>query len=68
MAAHTLFCETVVMFQYILMCLSTVKVLLDDSIINLGTMASSRYVAPVKNRVENLLGQLTLFNQTLVKA
>ncbi|KAI3352270.1 hypothetical protein L3Q82_005249 [Scortum barcoo] len=41
------------------------KVLLDDSIINVGTVASSRYVAPIKLRVEKLLKQLTLFNQTL---
>ncbi len=45
-----------------------VKVLLDDSIINVGTVASSRYVAPIKPRVDKLLRQLTLFNQTLVKA
>lgn len=42
------------------------KVLLDDSIINVGTVASSRYVAPIKLRVDKLLKQLTLFNQTLV--
>uniref|UniRef100_A0A4W6E6H0 Dynein axonemal heavy chain 6 n=1 Tax=Lates calcarifer TaxID=8187 RepID=A0A4W6E6H0_LATCA len=40
-------------------------VLLDDSIINVGTVASSRYVAPIKPRVDKLLRQLTLFNQTL---
>lgn len=50
------------------MCLFTVKVLLDDSIINVSTVASSRYVAPIKLRVDKLLKQLTLFNQTLVKA
>lgn len=49
-------------------CLFTVKVLLDDSIINVGTVASSRYVAPIKLRVEKLQRQLTLFNQTLVTA
>nr|XP_046259789.1 dynein axonemal heavy chain 6 isoform X2 [Scatophagus argus] len=42
-----------------------IQVLLDDSIINVGTVASSRYVAPIKPRVEKLLRQLTLFNQTL---
>lgn len=49
-------------------CLFTVKVLLDDSIINAGTVASSRYVGPIKSKVDKLLRQLTLFNQTLVKA
>lgn len=43
------------------------KVLLDDSIINVGTVASSRYAAPIKLRVDKLLKQLTLFNQTLVR-
>ncbi|KAM9363597.1 dynein axonemal heavy chain 6 [Symphorus nematophorus] len=42
-----------------------IQVLLDDSIINVGTVASSRYVAPIKPRVDKLLTQLTLFNQTL---
>ncbi|XP_051801201.1 dynein axonemal heavy chain 6 isoform X2 [Acanthochromis polyacanthus] len=42
-----------------------IQVLLDDSIINVGTVASSRYVAPIKLRVEKLLHQLNLFNQTL---
>ncbi|XP_023277881.1 dynein heavy chain 6, axonemal [Seriola lalandi dorsalis] len=42
-----------------------IQVLLDDSIINVGTAASSRYVAPIKLRVDKLLRQLTLFNQTL---
>uniref|UniRef100_A0A8C9Y7F2 Dynein axonemal heavy chain 6 n=1 Tax=Sander lucioperca TaxID=283035 RepID=A0A8C9Y7F2_SANLU len=46
-------------------CLFTVKVLLDDSIINAGTVASSRYVGPIKSKVDKLLRQLTLFNQTL---
>ncbi|XP_055077626.1 dynein axonemal heavy chain 6-like [Periophthalmus magnuspinnatus] len=38
---------------------------LDDSIINVGTAASSRYVSRIKSRVEELLRQLHLFNQTL---
>ncbi|KAK5899926.1 hypothetical protein CesoFtcFv8_009352 [Champsocephalus esox] len=42
-----------------------IQVLLDDGIINVGTVASSRYVAPIKPRVDKLLRQLTLFNQTL---
>uniref|UniRef100_A0A3Q3ICB6 AAA+ ATPase domain-containing protein n=1 Tax=Monopterus albus TaxID=43700 RepID=A0A3Q3ICB6_MONAL len=39
--------------------------LLDDSIINVGTVASSQYVGPIKSRVDKLLRQLTLFSQTL---
>ncbi|XP_060941446.1 dynein axonemal heavy chain 6 [Limanda limanda] len=42
-----------------------IQVLLDDSLINVGTVASSRYVAPIKARVDKLLEQLTLLNQTL---
>ncbi|XP_029367943.1 dynein heavy chain 6, axonemal [Echeneis naucrates] len=42
-----------------------IQVLLDDSIINVGTVASSHYVAPIKLRVDKLLRQLNLFNQTL---
>ncbi|XP_061882783.1 dynein axonemal heavy chain 6 [Entelurus aequoreus] len=42
-----------------------IQVLLDDSIINVGTAASSRYVAPIKARVDKLLIRLTRFNQTL---
>ncbi|XP_029949300.1 dynein heavy chain 6, axonemal [Salarias fasciatus] len=42
-----------------------IQVLLDDSIINVGTVASSRYVGPIKPKVDKLLRRLTLFNQTL---
>ncbi|XP_026216049.1 dynein heavy chain 6, axonemal isoform X2 [Anabas testudineus] len=42
-----------------------IQVLLDDSIINVGTAASSRYVAPIKLKVDKFLRQLNLFNQTL---
>ncbi|TKS69211.1 Dynein heavy chain 6, axonemal [Collichthys lucidus] len=42
-----------------------IQVLLDDSIINVGTVASSRYVTPIKLRVDTLLSQLILFSQTL---
>ncbi|XP_054635035.1 dynein axonemal heavy chain 6 isoform X2 [Dunckerocampus dactyliophorus] len=42
-----------------------IQVLLDDSIINVGTAASSRYVAPIKARVDKLLMRLIRFNQTL---
>lgn len=43
------------------------QVLLDDSIINVATVASSRYVEPIKIRVDEWQRQLALFNQTLVK-
>ncbi|XP_072318696.1 dynein axonemal heavy chain 6 [Eucyclogobius newberryi] len=42
-----------------------IQVLLDDGIINVGTVASSRYVTGIKSRVDELLRQLNLFNQTL---
>uniref|UniRef100_A0A3B4FEJ7 Dynein heavy chain 6, axonemal-like n=1 Tax=Pundamilia nyererei TaxID=303518 RepID=A0A3B4FEJ7_9CICH len=42
-----------------------IQVLLDDSIISVGAVASSRYVAPINGRVKKLLTQLILFNQTL---
>ncbi|KAF3826620.1 hypothetical protein GH733_009145 [Mirounga leonina] len=40
-------------------------VLLDDSTINIATIASSRYVGPLKTRVDDWQKQLALFNQTL---
>ncbi|CAG5929115.1 unnamed protein product [Menidia menidia] len=43
-----------------------IQVLLDDSIISVGTVASSRYAAPIKFRVEKLQRQLALFHQTLL--
>lgn len=45
---------------------SFLKVLLDDSTINIATIASSRYVGPLKTRVDDWQKQLALFNQTLV--
>lgn len=42
------------------------KVLLDDSTINIATIASSRYIGPLKTRVDDWQKQLALFNQTLV--
>ncbi|XP_055256564.1 dynein axonemal heavy chain 6 [Moschus berezovskii] len=42
-----------------------VQVLLDDSTINIATIASSRYVGPLKARVDEWQKQLALFNQTL---
>ncbi|XP_016058014.1 PREDICTED: dynein heavy chain 6, axonemal [Miniopterus natalensis] len=42
-----------------------IQVLLDDSTINVATIASSRYVGPLKTRVDDWQKQLALFNQTL---
>uniref|UniRef100_A0A8C5NZ98 Dynein, axonemal, heavy chain 6 n=1 Tax=Jaculus jaculus TaxID=51337 RepID=A0A8C5NZ98_JACJA len=42
-----------------------IQVLLDDSMINIATIASSRYVGPLKSRVDEWQKQLALFNQTL---
>ncbi|XP_012666455.1 dynein heavy chain 6, axonemal [Otolemur garnettii] len=42
-----------------------IQVLLDDSTINVATIASSRYVGPLKTRVDEWQKQLALFNQTL---
>lgn len=44
----------------------SLKVLLDDSTINIATIASSRYAGPLKTRVDDWQKQLALFNQTLV--
>ncbi|KAL7988579.1 hypothetical protein Chor_007498, partial [Crotalus horridus] len=41
------------------------KVILDDSTINIATIASSRYVGPLKPRVDEWQKQLSLFSQTL---
>lgn len=59
--------QCVSIFNCVFPCLSAAKVLLDDSIISVGTAASSRYVAPIKLKVDKFLRQLNLFNQTLVK-
>uniref|UniRef100_A0A673W197 Dynein axonemal heavy chain 6 n=1 Tax=Salmo trutta TaxID=8032 RepID=A0A673W197_SALTR len=42
-----------------------IQVLLDDSTINMATVASSRYVGPIKTRVDEWQRQLNLFSQTL---
>ncbi|XP_055488365.1 LOW QUALITY PROTEIN: dynein axonemal heavy chain 6-like [Leucoraja erinacea] len=42
-----------------------IQALLDDSIINVSTIASSRYVGPIKTRVDEWQRLLTLFNETL---
>ena len=43
-----------------------IQVLLDDSNINVATIASSRHVGPIKSRVDDWGKQLELFNKTLV--
>ena len=45
-----------------------IQVLLDDSNINIQTIASSRHVGPIKNRVEEWVRNLELFGKTLVSA
>ena len=45
-----------------------IQVLLDDSNINIQTIASSRHVGPIKPRVEEWVRQLELFGKTLVSA
>ncbi|XP_051785909.1 dynein axonemal heavy chain 6 [Erpetoichthys calabaricus] len=42
-----------------------VQALLDDSIINIATVASSRYVGPIKAAVDDWQRRLALFSQTL---
>ena len=44
------------------------QVFLDDSTINMATVASSRYVGPIKARVDDWQRQLALFSQTLVRS
>uniref|UniRef100_A0A8D3C858 Dynein, axonemal, heavy chain 6 n=1 Tax=Scophthalmus maximus TaxID=52904 RepID=A0A8D3C858_SCOMX len=53
--------------QYICLCFVcfAVQVLLDDSLINVGTVASSRYVLPIKPRVDLTLCPLTPFTVPL---
>ena len=43
-----------------------IQQLLDDSNINVATIASSRHVGPIKPRVEEWTRQLDLFGKTLV--
>ncbi|KAM4603926.1 dynein axonemal heavy chain 6 [Polymixia lowei] len=42
-----------------------IQELLDDSIINVATVASSRYAGPIKTRVDEWQRKLALFNHTL---
>lgn len=43
-----------------------IQQLLDDSNINIATIASSRHVGPIKSRVDEWQRQLDLFGKTLV--
>ena len=43
-----------------------IQVLLDDSNINVGTIASSRHVGPIKPKVDDWTKQLDLFGKSLV--
>ena len=43
-----------------------VQVLLDDSQVNVSTIAGSRHVGPIRSRVEEWSGKLALFSETLV--
>ncbi len=43
-----------------------IQVLLDDSNINIATIASSRHVGPIKSRVDDWVKQLDLFGKNLV--
>lgn len=52
---------------YILGSLEDVQTVLDESNININTIASSRHVGPIKARVDDWTKQLDLFSQTLVR-
>lgn len=43
-----------------------IQVLLDDSQVNISTIAGSRHVGPIKPKVEEWSKQLSLFSETLV--
>lgn len=51
---------------YILGALEEVQSVLDDSNINITTIASSRHVGPIKQRVDEWMKNLDLFSKTLV--
>ncbi|KAJ9577922.1 hypothetical protein L9F63_025216, partial [Diploptera punctata] len=50
---------------YILGGIEEIQLVLDDSFININTIASSRHVGPIKPRVDEWLRLLDLFSQTL---
>lgn len=43
-----------------------IQVLLDDSQVNVATIASSRHVGPIRPKVDEWVKQLALFSQTMV--
>ena len=43
-----------------------IQVLLDDSVVNVSTIAGSRHVGPIKPKVDEWAKQLQLFSETLV--
>lgn len=43
-----------------------IQALLDDSQVNISTIASSRHVGPIRPKVDEWVKQLALFSQTLV--
>ena len=45
-----------------------IQVVLDDSQVNIATIASSRHVGPIKPKVDEWLRLLNLFSQTLVSS
>lgn len=51
---------------FILGSLEDVQAVLDESSINVNTIASSRHVGPIKPRVDEWIKQLDLFSRTLV--
>ena len=51
---------------YVLGSLEEIQTALDDSNINIQTIAASRHVGPIKSRVDEWLRQLDLFSKTLV--
>lgn len=53
---------------FILGTLEEVQAVLDESNININTIASSRHVGPIKPRVDDWLVQLDLFSRTLVSS
>jgi dynein heavy chain len=53
-------------YAYVLGENADIQQLVDDSLININTIASSRHVSPIKPQVDVWLCQLHLFSNTLV--
>ena len=51
---------------FILGGIDEIQAMLDDSQVNIATIASSRHVAPIKTKVDEWAKQLGLFSQTIV--